>query len=101
MLDDLRLHTRIQGSPGDDFLEQGRVHAAGAGEGDQDPTWTQQLECQQVDILVAARCLLGLGRCGRELGRVEDDHIERAAFVAEGAQEVEYIAFEGRVTGDE
>lgn len=36
MLDDYRIRARVQCGGGDDFLEESRVHAAGAGEGGED-----------------------------------------------------------------
>src|SRR5512138_96308 len=98
MLDDLRLDACVQRRARDDLLEQTCVDASGAGEGDQPPARSQQLERQQVDVLVAARGSFGLCGGWRELGRVEDDQVEGAILVAESAQELKDIAFEYRVT---
>ena len=97
---DLGIHAGIQGSRGDDLLEQGRIHPAGAGTGDQQAARAQQLEGQQVDILVAAGGLLGLGGGRGELGRVEHDQVEGTRLVTEFAQELEDIPFQDGVTGD-
>jgi len=65
---DLRLHARVQGSRSDNFLEQSCIHPTGAGAGNQQAARSQQLESQQVDILIAAGRLLGLGGGRGNLG---------------------------------
>ena len=94
MLHDLRLHARIQGGRGDDFLEQAGINSARTRESDQDPAGTQEFEGQQVDILVAAGGFSGLGGRGGEFGRVKDDQVEGAGFIPEFTQELEDIAFQ-------
>ena len=91
MLDDLRLHARIQGGGGNDFLEQGRINPARARERDQRPTRAQQFEGQQVDVLIAARSLFRLGGRGGKFWRIEDDQFEGADLVPELSQLLEDI----------
>src|SRR5258706_11702972 len=94
MLHNLRVPTGIQGRAGHNLLEQVGVDATGTRESDQDAAFAQQFEGQQVDILITARSLFSLRRCGSELGRVEDDHVERARLVAKLTQQLKYVAFE-------
>lgn len=85
-LHDLRVHAGIQRGVGDDFLEEGRIDPAGAGEGHQRAAGTQQLERQQVDVLVTAGGFLRLGGGGGELGRVEDDQVVLLGLIPQQAQ---------------
>ncbi len=53
MLENARLHAGIQGGRGGFLLEQGRVHSAGAGEGDQHPARAKEFEGKQFNVLIS------------------------------------------------
>ena len=88
---DARLAPGIVRGAGDDLLEQFQPDAAGTGVGHQQAAWLEQAEAEQVDVLVGARCALGMGGRRRELGRIEDDQVEQPAILAEIAQRLKDI----------
>src|SRR6185503_12917379 len=90
-LDDLRIGGGIDRGTGDDRLEKLCGHAARARERREQAARFQQLQREQVDVLVGACGVLRQGRGRRELRRVEDDEIERAAAIAQLPQMREHI----------
>src|SRR3989338_4818200 len=91
VMNDLCVNAGIESGSGDNLLEQIFTDAAGARVGGKQPARPEQLEPEQIDVLVAARCFFGERGGGCELGRIEDDEVEGAALVAKLAQRLEYI----------
>ncbi len=97
MLQSLRM--MIQRGPGDDFLKERGIDSARTGKSRQNTAGTEEFEGQQVDILVATGRLLSLRNRRRKLGRIEDDQVKGAAFIAEFAQGDKNIRFAPFQTG--
>jgi len=81
----------------DHLLKERRIHAAGAGKGEQCAARAQQLDGQQVDVLVGPRGVRHVLPRGGKPGRVEDDQVEGAAPVAVLAQHLKDIALDAGV----
>src|SRR3954471_18270856 len=90
-LDDLRVGAGVERRARDDGLEQLGRHAARAGEGGKQAAGGKQLERQQVDVLVGARCIRRVCRSRRELRRIEDDEIIPGSLVAQQPQMLEDV----------
>src|SRR5262245_25797099 len=91
-LDDLGVGAGVERGARDDRLEELGRNAARARERGEEASGGEQLEREQVDVLVGARGVARLRRRRRELGRIEDHHLEAGAAVAQGSQLLEHVA---------